>query len=395
MSSSFVEPIVGNIVHVDYEQTLTNKSISSFELLSLCNYLYLFVATVLIVRLVLSLLSLLILRFQSKCSIKQGYHLIEAKVPNVFSFFNWIFIPKEKKVDIDHAVILHEQQHFKLFHSVDLILIEFLIVINWFNPFVYFFRSSLRVVHEFQVDNKLIKRGIKKSEYLNLMLNTIFYKQSNLAFQSNFNCLTIKKRVDMITKNKSSRISLVKYLLILPLVVAVLFSFAHQEHNGSEIINESTFPIDKNRPYNVVVCIEKTINSDKKELLNKVGLSFKTKEGTTIQSIQSGLVTEAGVSKNGKYIVINHGNGLEARYANNTINIVKKGDKVVKGQKIAEITKEGNFFGNHFYLEIKKDGKYFEPKEYLRSNGVLKYSSSVSTSVESKRQLKGKVKINK
>jgi murein DD-endopeptidase MepM/ murein hydrolase activator NlpD len=373
---TFVEPVLDEYIYVDYEQTLISTTVSNYSALEICKYLYLISVTFLFIRLLTSIFALVYLRIRSNCIFKKGYWFVEGKVTNVFSFFNWIYLPNEDRGETDQAVILHEQQHAKLYHSLDLLLVEILMVVLWFNPILYFYRRSLRIVHEFQVDNNLIESGIKKSDYLNLMLNTIFYKRSVLALQSNFNAITIKKRINMITKDKSSKMNLLKYLLIFPLIATILFSFAHQENiEQVETSNVSSkkyaFPIDQNIKYRFTSKYGKKIHPFYKKEMFHTGVDLATREGAPIFACSKGEVSKVVSVKTGfgNYIVINQEDGYQSIYAHNKVNLVSLGEKVEAGQKIAEIGQTGVASGPHIHFEIRKNGKNINPETYLKERG--------------------------
>jgi len=136
-----------------------------------------------------------------------------------FSFFNLIFLPRNG----NHQMIIeHETTHVKQFHWVDLILMEIVSVLLWFNPFVILYKNALKLQHEYLADTSVIKDKNRIETYLNCMLKQVQVVSCN-GITSQFYCKTIKKRIVMITKNKTSNKYLGVYLLALPLVCFMLF----------------------------------------------------------------------------------------------------------------------------------------------------------------------------
>ena len=153
----------------------------------------------------------------------QNYTLvILAKKQSAFSFFNFIFIHESYVKNNDLQVINHELVHCKQHHTFDLLLMEILKIALWFNPFIYLFQKRITILHEYISDNEVVSEVDKKT-YFNKILSETFSVE-NIAFINQFYKQSlIKKRIVMITKNKSKQIKKLKYLLLLPVLTAMLF----------------------------------------------------------------------------------------------------------------------------------------------------------------------------
>ncbi|MDR0232419.1 MAG: hypothetical protein LBI82_09915 [Dysgonamonadaceae bacterium] len=142
-----------------------------------------------------------------------------------------IFLPKHE----NHQMIIeHEITHVKQFHWVDLVLVEIVSVLLWFNPFVIFYKKSLKLQHEYLADTSIIKDRNQIESYLNCMLKQVQVVSCN-GIISQFYCKTIKKRIVMITKNKTSNKYLGVYLFVLPLVCFMLFAFSSNKGFAQKI----------------------------------------------------------------------------------------------------------------------------------------------------------------
>ena len=157
------------------------------------------------------------------------------------SFFNYIFIHKsEFKKKRMRDVLMHEQMHARYYHSIDLLFIGFLSILQWFNPFIYLFKRALVETHEFQADQAVVDHGIDKSNYQRLVLERArSVMMTGLA--SNFNQSIIKSRLKMMNKIKSRNKAIVKYLLVFPIVffVGIIFGVSQEkiERSIAEVIN--------------------------------------------------------------------------------------------------------------------------------------------------------------
>ena len=143
------------------------------------------------------------------------------------SFFNKIFLPDHFISDKDKKIIIeHERLHIHLMHSLDVILTEVFLVFQWYNPFAWFYKRQIHHVHEFEVDNKVLSSNISKQDYQELIFKISQSIPLNHMVNS-FGYSTIKNRIIMLNKKRSSAMNRFKYLLFFPLmIVCLLFSSA-------------------------------------------------------------------------------------------------------------------------------------------------------------------------
>lgn len=99
------------------------------------------------------------------------------------------------------------------------------------------------------------------------------------------------------------------------------------------------------------------------------GLDFPAGVGTPVYAAADGIVTTSVQTPDyGNLLKIDHGSGLETRYAHNSQLLVKAGERVVKGQKIALVGSTGRSTGPHLHYEIRLNGNPLDPREYLRNH---------------------------
>jgi murein DD-endopeptidase MepM/ murein hydrolase activator NlpD len=97
------------------------------------------------------------------------------------------------------------------------------------------------------------------------------------------------------------------------------------------------------------------------------GLDFMANTGTPVYASARGIVSSAEQTPDyGKIVKIDHGSGIETRYAHTSLLVVKAGDRVEKGQKIAEVGSTGRSTGPHLHYEIRLDGNPLDPRKYLK-----------------------------
>ena len=140
------------------------------------------------------------------------------------SFFHILFL-SDQDLHGDHleTIIDHEKYHRSQYHSLDILLIEMMAVIQWFNPFIWLSKIALRSQHEFAADRNMVKQGVDKFQYQSLLFQKGVGINVN-DLMSYFNYSLLKTRIKMMNKNESKSWAGLKYFLIVPLFA--LFSMA-------------------------------------------------------------------------------------------------------------------------------------------------------------------------
>lgn len=150
--------------------------------------------------------------------------LSDDEIPNA-SFFSYVFIQKNKLQENDMAQILaHESCHERKLHSLDVLLLEIIKVIWWFNPMIYLYKKSLQEAHEFEVDREVCLQYNKKN-YAELLLR--LSKPLTLAPANMFSLHPLKDRVKMLFFKDSHSWKKWLYLLVLPLILVACEQLGH------------------------------------------------------------------------------------------------------------------------------------------------------------------------
>jgi hypothetical protein len=126
-------------------------------------------------------------------------------LPSPFSFFRLIFIdPQQFQNESNDVLLEHETVHVRQWHSVDLILLEVVTAIHWFNPLVWHMKRTLTEVHEFLADQSTIGEKCPPLEYKRVLLSMVCGFDVRLPVHGMSSSLT-KKRIQMITNNKQNK----------------------------------------------------------------------------------------------------------------------------------------------------------------------------------------------
>ncbi|MBI9066801.1 MAG: peptidoglycan DD-metalloendopeptidase family protein [Salinivirgaceae bacterium] len=371
---SFNEIIVLNI---PTDVSTTEKTFSAWKILS---FIYLIGLIFFLLKASIQLIRIFNLYKQHK-KIINGVNkiIITPKHLPPFSFFNWIFLPEDEYSSADmHPIIEHERIHAKQWHSIDLLLTELFCICLWFVPFVYSFKNSIKSVHEYLADKKVAKDAHTTIDYLKLLAaNT--EKYTLIGLSNNFYCSTLKNRITMITKNRSSKLASIKYLLLLPAFVLLIQTFAcnsetELQENSSTIDQSSAIEKDpsfiepiSSTNYEISAKYENMYNPITKKNIFHKGFDLKAKTGTEIIAAAEGKIVKVRPSDEGygNLIAIEHENNMLTLYAHLSEFKVAVGDIVKQGDIIGLVGNTGMSTGPHLHFEIRKDGEKVNPADYI------------------------------
>ncbi|MBU1820074.1 MAG: TonB family protein [Bacteroidetes bacterium] len=161
-----------------------------------------------------------------------GYTLIllEANRVGSFSFLNRIVI---SRTDYEHhldTVLNHELVHVQQRHSWDILLVEVLRVLFWFNPVLILYKRSLQQVHEYLADGQAILQSAgRRDQYAEFLVAYALHAPVATLTKHFFNTSLLKSRITMLYKNRNSKWALGRYAVVLPLVGLVLMLTAARE----------------------------------------------------------------------------------------------------------------------------------------------------------------------
>lgn len=304
-------------------------------------------------------------------------YIISEQIRSPFSFLNFIFINQKDLKNTD--VVNHELGHVRMKHTIDLILIELFIVFQWFNPFIHLVKREMKELHEYQADEYAIQRTSDSRSY---QLRIIDQIESNLMLRlsSYFNLSLTTKRIKMMNKIRTKNRSLFKYMLVAPVVGALMMLFSFNNSIGKAyIINyfedtvnvrESTVPSIcpiKKGDYNRIAAkfgMRTHPISKIKKMHN--GIDFSAEKGTEIIATADGKVREAKlVGGYGKRIIVDHNESISTLYAHMDGFNVSAGDEVKKGDVIGWVGNTGMSVAPHLHYEVMVNGENKDPENYF------------------------------
>ena len=223
---SFPDALISGIPQVAIQSSSTPAPSSAFNFTTILGFLLITGMIVMALRLAGALVS--IYRLKQKSSVlarKPGYTIYQVDAAiTPFSFLGSIFLNKVKHDGNQlEKILAHEQVHVLQRHTLDNLWVELLVIVNWFNPFVWLLRNAVKENLEYIADDQVLRGGINKQQYQYLLLQVSGIQQPGPV--NAFNLSSLKNRIKMMNKTKTARVQLLKFIFVLPLIIVLLFSF--------------------------------------------------------------------------------------------------------------------------------------------------------------------------
>ena len=196
----------------------TNTTPSRFSVWQVMGGIYLIGVGVMTLLFLIKLGRLVVLIIRSpKRKMSSCTAVFTGREQGSFSFFCYAFFPNE---NVDPDIMRHEMSHISHRHSWDILFAEVMMILQWFNPFIYLYKKELQSLHEYQADRDVVATGVDKKNYMMLILQQCTAVDFS-GMSNNFSLILTKKRIKMITRNEKAKGLWWRLLATLP-VLAIL-----------------------------------------------------------------------------------------------------------------------------------------------------------------------------
>ena len=143
-----------------------------------------------------------------------------------FCLFHYIVMSRDDYANNRSFILTHEQEHIRLRHYIDLIILQVATIIQWFNPFVWLIGKNLKAIHEFEVDEAVLNKGIDATQYQQFLVVKAVGNRLQ-PFANNLNKESLKRRIIMMNQKKSNRWMMLKALFVIPVATLAVSMFAN------------------------------------------------------------------------------------------------------------------------------------------------------------------------
>ena len=162
-----------------------------------------------------------------------------------FSYFNHIAISEQDYRNNPREILIHEQAHIRLRHSLDVMFTSVVTLFQWWNPAAWLLCRELRQVHEYEADKAVLNEHVDVKQYQLLLIRKSVGDQV-FSMANNFNYQSLKKRIRMMTINKSNQWNKLWALAVVPVIALALLAFANLKTEAAVI------PVTADEPASVI-----------------------------------------------------------------------------------------------------------------------------------------------
>ena len=374
-----------SLVIESYNYTIPEKKTTLlYTPFTIIKYAYFIITSIFFIQFLLNLVYLKkIIRAKGKKIYNLQIILIDFR-SQPFSFFKYLFINRKHEDELmnNKSLILHELAHYRQLHSIDIIFIELIKCVFWFNPMVWLYKKYISENHEYLADRYASSQQSNLNQY-SLDLLQFKKEKTPIALTIGFSYLQIKNRIKMLHKSENNMLKPIKIAISITFAISALTISSFKVNEQTTIIikekigfiaeeetNEKTvpylFPIKKNNISKVSSGFGIRVHPIKKIKKIHSGIDFIAKKGTPILATANGVIVLTTYTEAyGNHIIIEHSKSFQTIYAHLEIILVEEGEKIIGGNKIGIIGNTGKSLGTHLHYEVIKNGKKVDPKDFL------------------------------
>ncbi len=270
-------------------QEITVTPVSNSGVFSFTNMVWLvygLVVTALLIQMIIQFISIIRIKLNGKTETIQNIRIVAIdKEITPFSFFGTIYMnPSSHNEQEIKQILTHEMTHVKQWHSMDVLLSEFLCIAFWFNPGTWLLKREIRQNLEFLADNKVLESGFDSKSYQYHLLR-LAYQSPDLKLTNKFNVLPLKKRIKMMNQQKTDKKGILKYLLFVPLAFALIIT-----SNAESIISSAQSTVQQTKEKKAESQSKKEMTAVKQvtnnEMKSKSGVAIRKNEVEMDKSVK-------------------------------------------------------------------------------------------------------------
>ncbi len=304
-SNNILPQVQGELM--EYLPMLVEEQGKTFSIANVLLGILGLIAFVFLFKLILQMISLYRIYHFSKPAQWKEYCFRDVLFPiTPFSFFNKIYLHQEQHEEPElKDIFKHEYIHVKGHHSLDVLWFELVLIVCWYNPFVWFMRKSVRQNLEFLTDQQVLDKGVDRQTYQYSLLQ-VSKQGVHVGLSNHFNFNILKKRIMMMNKKRSSKMELGKYAFLLPIMIMAGITFtvnqaeAKIESVAVKAIHTDFQDIKKDVVQDTTKKIKITVKGEAKNMLDSLpegvkvfvddkempeGFEVDKLDATTIQSV--------------------------------------------------------------------------------------------------------------
>ena len=223
-----------------------------------------------------------------------------------FSYLNYIVMSEADFARNHDALIMHERAHIRHHHTIDLFLMNLMLMLQWFNPVAWRMRKELTMVHEYEADEDVLNAGVPSSDYLHLLISKATGK-GQFAFANTLSeRRMLKQRIQMLAKKRTSNWAKLKTIFLLPVIAVSLGLSAHvvkdYTYTAPRSVTAKNDAKDNAKPTKPIKSTESSTNPAEKNTAGDNSVEYKVNgiqvDKPTVEHLSTERIKQVTIIKN-------------------------------------------------------------------------------------------------
>lgn len=225
-------------------------------------------------------------------------HVVPGDV-SPFSYFKHIVISEQDYRDNAREILIHEHAHIDLRHSCDVMFANLVTLFQWWNPAAWLLCRELKQVHEYEADEAVLNENVDVKQYQLLLIRKSVGDQL-FSMANSFNYQSLKKRIRMMTINKSSRWKQLRALAAVPVIALALLAFANPTTKAAPVVAQQTAQVSQdNKIYKSVEQMPRFPGGEA-EMMKYLSQNIQYPANAAKNDIQGRVILQFVVEKDGQ-----------------------------------------------------------------------------------------------
>ena len=279
-----------------------------------------------------------------------------------FSYFKHIVISEEDYRANPREILIHEEAHIALRHSLDVLFLSVVQLFQWWNPAAWLLCRELKQVHEYEADMAVLNEHVDAKQYQLLLIRKSVGDQL-FSMANNFNYQSLKKRISMMTIKKSSRWNQLRALAVVPVIALALLAFANPTTETATVQNNMDQQVSKisaqdNKVYKSVEQMPQFPGGEV-ALIKYLQSEIKYPMNAAKNNIQGRVVVQFVIDKNGDIGEVKVVRSIDEELDAEAVRVIKSLPKFTPGRQNGEAVSV--WYTLPVSFKLQDDGK--EPQQ--------------------------------
>ena len=248
-----------------------------------------------------------------------------------FSYFKHIVISEQDYRENPREILIHEQAHITLRHSLDVAFMSVVTLFQWWNPAAWLLCRELRQVHEYEADRAVLNEHVDVKQYQLLLIRKSVGTEL-FSMANNFNYQSLKKRIRMMTIKESSRWKRLGALAAVPVIALALLAFANPKTEAAVKASALQGDVRKSKVYDAVEQMPE-FPGGVEEMMNYLSQNIHYPVNAAKNNVEGRVVLQFVVEKDGQIGEVMVARSVDPELDAEAVRVVKSMPNFIPGRQ--------------------------------------------------------------